>query len=59
MRNINLALQIIETGKRTILCVNLLDEAEQRQIKVDLDLLSERLGVPVVGTIARSNQGFK
>lgn len=58
MRNINLALQIIETGKRTILCVNLLDEAEQRQIKVDLDLLSERLGVPVVGTIARSNQGL-
>lgn len=58
LRNINLALQIIETGKRTILCVNLLDEAEQRQIKVDLDLLSERLGVPVVGTIARSNHGL-
>lgn len=57
-RNLNLVLQIIETGKRTVVCVNLLDEADQRNIQLNLDLLEERLGVPVVGTTARSNQGL-
>ncbi|MGB4610576.1 MAG: ferrous iron transport protein B [Saccharofermentanales bacterium] len=57
-RNLNLVLQIIETGKRTVVCVNLLDEANQRKIELNLDLLEQRLGVPVVGTTARSNQGL-
>ncbi|HHT23962.1 MAG TPA: ferrous iron transport protein B [Clostridiaceae bacterium] len=57
-RNLNLVLQIIETGKRTVVCVNLLDEASQRKIQLNLDLLEKRLGVPVVGTTARSNQGL-
>ena len=38
------------------MCVNLLDEAKKKKINVDLDALQEKLGVPVVGTIARKRK---
>ena len=58
-RNLVLAIQIIELGKPTLVCVNLLDEAGRKGIRVDLGLLSERLGVPVAGAIARKKNGLK
>ena len=58
-RNLNLVLQSMEISKRVILCVNLLDEAKKKKIHVKLDILSERLGIPVVGTCARSGKGLK
>ena len=45
-RNLNLVLQTLELEPRTVVCVNLLDEAEQKGIQVDLRALSRRLGVP-------------
>jgi len=36
-----------------------MDEAEKKRIKIDLEELSKRLGVPVIGTSARSNKGLK
>ena len=58
-RNLNLVLQTMEITKNVIVCVNLLDEAKRKKIKIDLDLLSIRLGVPVVGTVARSKKSIK
>lgn len=52
-RNLNLAFQIMEITDNVIICVNLLDEAKKKKIKIDLEKLSVLLGVPVVGTIAR------
>lgn len=57
-RNLNLALQTISIIKNTVVCVNLMDEAKKRNIKVNLKALSEKLGVPVVGTVARSGKGL-
>lgn len=57
-RNLILALQIIRHQPASILCVNLMDEAKKKGIKVDLGLLSERLGIPVIGTAARSKKGL-
>ncbi len=57
-RNLNLALQILEVNKNAVACVNLLDEAEKKGIKIDLDELSLELGIPVVGTSARSGKGL-
>lgn len=57
-RNLNLALQIIETARPVVLCVNLLDEANRKQIRLDLGLLSEELGVPVAGISARNREGL-
>lgn len=47
-RNLNLVLQILEMTPNVIVCVNLLDEAKKKSINVDLNLLSEILGVPVI-----------
>ena len=57
-RNLNLVLQTIEITKKVVVCVNLLDEAEKKKIRIDFEQLSERLGVPVVGTSARSERGL-
>ena len=57
-RNLNLALQTLEITPKAVLCVNLLDEARRKGVKVDLDRLSKRLGVPVVGTEARQKKGL-
>ncbi len=57
-RNLNLALQILEVNKKAVICVNLLDEATKKGIQIDLDELSLYLGVPVVGTAARSGEGL-
>ena len=55
-RNLNLVFQIMEITDNIIVCVNLLDEAKKKKIKIDLDKLSKELGVPVVGTIARKKK---
>ena len=52
-RNLNLVLQILEITPDTAVCVNLMDEAKRKNIKINLKLLSERLGVPVTGITAR------
>lgn len=58
-RNLNLLYQIMEITPNVIACVNLLDEAEKKGIHIDLNLLSLKLGVPVVGTIARKPKTLK
>ena len=58
-RNLNLVLQTVETGRRVIVCVNLLDEARRKGITVDLPLLQQRLGVPVIGVVARRRQDLR
>ena len=57
-RNLILALQIMRVAPRVVLLVNLLDEAEKKGISVNIPLLSERLGIPVIGMSARSKKGI-
>lgn len=55
-RNLNLVYQIMNLTDKVIVCVNLLDEARKKGIKINLEKLSTILGVPVVGTIARKKK---
>ena len=55
-RNLNLVFQIMEITPNLIVCVNLLDEARKKGINIDLKSLSNFLGVPVIGTIARKKK---
>ena len=55
-RNMKLLLQVMETGKPVLLCVNLLDEAESRGIHIDLKALEAQLGLPVIGTVGRDKR---
>ena len=57
-RNLNLVLQTLEITKDVVVCVNLIDEAKRKKIHIDFQTLSQCLGVPVVPTNARSNQGL-
>ncbi len=47
-RSLNLVFQILEMSLNVVVCVNLLDEAKKKSININLDKLSQMLGVPVV-----------
>ncbi len=57
-RNLNLVLQILEITNKTVVCINLIDEARKKKIKIDREKLQEILGVRVVFTEARSKKGL-
>lgn len=57
-RNLSLALQVISVIPRTVVCVNLIDEAACKGITVDTVNLSELLGVPVIAAAARNGTGM-
>ena len=57
-RNFNLALQVLEMTTNVIICINLIDEAEKQGIKINEQLLTNRLGVPVIKISARNKKGF-
>lgn len=58
-RNLNLVLQTIEISKNVIVCVNLMDEAKRKKIKINLNLLSKKLSVPVISTVAHKKSSLK
>lgn len=58
-RNLYLVLQILETGADVIVCVNLLDEARKKGMKINTALLEKELGVSVIGMTARSGEGIE
>ncbi len=51
-RNLYLTIQIIETGIKTVLILNQMDEVKNLDIKIDSRELSKRLGVQVIETVA-------
>lgn len=57
-RNLNLLLQVMEITDKVVACVNLMDEAKSKNIKINIEALSKELGIPVVPTTARSNVGM-
>ncbi len=58
-RNLYLAVQLMELGVPLIICLNMVDVAEARGMKIDAAKLAAKLGVPVVPTVARSGQGVE
>ena len=57
-RNFNLVLQTLEITNKVVVCVNLMDEAKKKNIRIDLDAISQKLGIPVVGTTARKKKSL-
>ncbi len=57
-RNLNLVLQTLEITSRVVVCVNLMDEAKKKNVNINLEELSKRLGCPTVGCTARSKKGL-
>lgn len=57
-RNLYLVLQIIEMGAPVVVALNMSDIAASKGLKIDVDRLSQGLGVPVVPTVARDERGM-
>ncbi|MBP3378357.1 MAG: ferrous iron transporter B [Clostridia bacterium] len=57
-RNLILVQQAAEICDRVIICVNLIDEAEKKGVRIDAVKLSEMTGCPVILTAARQKVGL-
>ncbi|MCX9012496.1 MAG: ferrous iron transport protein B [Candidatus Methanoperedens sp.] len=57
-RNLYMTLQFIDLGIPLVVALNLIDEAEKRNIIIDAPELSRLLGVPVVPTVATTGHGL-
>ncbi len=58
-RNLILLLQVMELTENVVVCLNLMDEARKKHIRVDVGVLSSELGIPVVPCAARKRKGLK
>jgi len=57
--HLGLVLEVIELGRPILVVLNMMDEARRRGIQINTQKLSERLGVPVVETVAVRNSGIE
>lgn len=57
-RNLYLTTQLLEMGVKVVVALNMVDEAEVKQIRFDLKTLSKRLGAPVIPTVAARRKGI-
>ncbi|MBW4468342.1 MAG: Fe(2+) transporter permease subunit FeoB [Pegethrix bostrychoides GSE-TBD4-15B] len=56
-RNLYLTTQILEMGVPMIIALNMMDLAVKREIRIDAQLLSDRLGCPVIPLSAHTGKG--
>jgi|CryGeyStandDraft_6_1057127.scaffolds.fasta_scaffold119713_3 ferrous iron transport protein B len=56
-RNLYLAVQLLEMGAQVIVALNMMDEANSRKYRIDVEGLSRLLGAPVVPMVANRNRG--
>jgi ferrous iron transport protein B len=57
-RNLFIVSELLDTGLPCVLALNMMDIAEEREIKIYVELLSRSLDVPVVPIVARSGKGL-
>ena len=57
-RMLSMTLQLIEAGLPMLLVVNIMDEAERMGLEIDIPLLQEKLGIPVIGAATAKKRGL-
>ena len=57
--HLGLVLEMIELGRPILVVLNMMDEARRRGMQINTQKLSERLGLPVVETVAVRNAGIE
>ncbi|MCK4516264.1 MAG: ferrous iron transporter B, partial [Spirochaetaceae bacterium] len=58
-RHLPLTLELLAQHRSMVVALNMSDEARVQGVTIDIDMLSERLGVPVVAITARSGEGVR
>ncbi len=56
-RMLTMTLQLIEAGLPVLLVVNIMDEAERLGIGIDIPMLQDKLGIPVIGAATAKKRG--
>ena len=57
-RNLLFATQIIDLGQPCVLALNMVDEAEAKKIKINVEELAAQLGIKVFPMVARRGEGI-
>ena len=57
--HLGLVMEMIEIGRPVLLVLNMMDEARRRGMQINTQKLSQRLGIPVVETVAVRNAGIE
>lgn len=57
-RNLYLTTQLLELGVPLVLAFNMWDMAQDQQIKINTELLSQMLGLPIVPTVGTKGKGL-
>ena len=57
-RNLYLTVQMMELGANLVVALNMNDFAKKKEHIIDIDLMSELLGVPVIEINAKTKDGF-
>ena len=57
-RNLIFAIQVAQLIPKTLICVNMMDDARHKGIKIDFEALSAELGLPAVGVSASRGEGL-
>ncbi|ADL13456.1 ferrous iron transport protein B [Acetohalobium arabaticum] len=58
-RDLFLTQQIIDMGIPVVIALNMMDEAQENGLDIDVDKLSRELGVPVIPTVAPEGKGLE
>jgi len=57
-RSLELTLELMSLERPMVVALNMMDEADRKGIRIDVDHLSKMLGVPVVPTVAATGRGL-
>lgn len=57
-RNLIFALQVAQLVPNILLCVNMLDDARKKGIKIDIEAISKETGLPAIGISAGNFEGL-
>lgn len=57
--HLGLVLEMIELGRPILLVLNMMDEARRRGMQINTQKLSQRLGIPMVETVAVHHAGIE
>jgi len=58
-RNLLLATQVLDLKHRTVVVLNMMDEAKKQKIEIDIEGLSHTLGVAVIPVNSRTKEGIE
>jgi len=58
-QSLELSLELSELGLPVVIALNMMDEAHRKGIEIDIHTLSEKLGAPVIPTVALKGHGLE